>query len=184
MQDRFGGRDNDDGVGTHERRVDSKRYRARGADLDQVLSLDVVHLDVTVEAPRELGRYERLQLLVARPACESPGDEKRLVAGGNAEAFELAHRCGNRGLARISLGSRKRQLRRFDHDRDACAARDERLERLAGEREAQRVANGCADVRDRVGGRRRPQHQRIVGCGHDDEARPGEQRDPGHGRCR
>ena len=42
-----------------------------------------------------------------------------------------------------------------------AAARHERLERLAREREAQRVANGGRDVGDRLDGRRRRQHDRA-----------------------
>ena len=156
MEDRLRGRDNDDRIRAHERRVYSEWNGAGRAELDQVLPLDVVHLDVTVEVAREFRRDECLQLLVARASGQSAGDEERLVAGGNAEPFQLGHRRGDRGLARVSLGTRQRQVRWFDHDRDARAAGDEGFERLAGERETQRIANGGADVRNRVRGRWRP----------------------------
>ena len=150
--------------------MNSERNRVRRADLDQVFPLDVVHLDMAVEAPRELRRDERLQLLATRAPGQASGDEQRLVAGRDTEPLELVDSRGDGGLPRILFGSRQRQLRRFDHDRDACAPRHERLERLAGEREAQRIANRRADVRDRVAGWRRPEHERVVCRSHDDEA--------------
>jgi hypothetical protein len=73
-------------------------------------------------------------------------------------------------------------MRRLDEDRRARPARHERFERLAGEREAQGVPDRRADVRDGVPGRRGLEDDGIVVSRHDDELRPGEQRDPPHGR--
>ena len=69
---------------------------------------------------------------------------------------------------------------RLDDDRRSRSPCDEGFERIAGEREAECVANGRADIRDGVPGRRRLQDDRIVVGRHDDESRPGKQRDPSH----
>jgi len=47
--------DDDADVGVHERRMYAQRYGARRSDLDEVIALDVVHLDVPVEMSGELG---------------------------------------------------------------------------------------------------------------------------------
>ncbi len=184
MQDGLGRGDHHDDIGANECGVDAKRDRADTADLDEILALGVMHLDVAVEAPRELRRDQCLELFVARAACEPARDEQRLVAGRNAQPFELGHGRGDGSLARVALRARQRQVRRLDDDRRARPARDERFERITGEGEAQRVADGRTDVRDGVLRRRRLQHDRIVVSRHDDEPRPGEQRDPRHGRPR
>jgi hypothetical protein len=61
-------------------------------------------------------------------------------------------------------------VRRLDDDRRARPTRDERFERIAGQREAQRVADRRADVRDGILWRRRLQDDRIVVSGHDDDS--------------
>ena len=152
VQDGLRRGDHHDDVGANERGVDAKRNRAGAADLDEVLALGVVHLDVAVEAPRELRRDQCLELLVARAAREPARDEQRLVSGRNAQPLELGDGRGDRSLARVALRARQRQVRRLDDDRRARPARHERFERLAGEREAQRVADRRADVRDGVPG--------------------------------
>ena len=76
--------------------------------------------------------------------------------------------------------ARERQRRRLDDDRRAPAAGDERLERLAREREAERVAHRGAHVGDRLARRGRPQHDRVVGHVDDGQARAEEERDALH----
>jgi len=61
---------------------------------------------------------------------------------------------------------------RLDDDRRPRSACDEGFERIAGEREAECVANGRADVRDGVPRRGRLQDDRIVVRRYDDEPRP------------
>src|SRR5207247_9847463 len=56
VQHRLRRRDDEHDVGTDECGVDSQRNRARRADLDQVLALDVVHLDMAVETAGEIRR--------------------------------------------------------------------------------------------------------------------------------
>src|SRR2546430_16601696 len=85
-----------DRIRAHERRVNSERNRVRRADLDQVFPLDVVHLDMAVEAPRELRRDERLQLLATRAPGQASGDEQRLVAGRDTEPLQLVDSRGDR----------------------------------------------------------------------------------------
>ena len=139
-----------DDVRANECGVDAKGDRAGGAELDEVFALDVVHLDVTVEAPRELRRDQRLELLVPRPARETARDEEGLVAGRNAEALQFGHGRADRSLTWVALRARQWEVWRLDDDRRACPARHERLERLAGEREAQGIADGRADVGDGI----------------------------------
>ena len=95
---------------------------AHRADLDEVVALDVVHLDVSVKAARELGRHQRLELVVSRTPRQAARDEQRLVARRDAEALELRHRRRDRGLSRVAFRSGKRQLRRLHDDRRARAA--------------------------------------------------------------
>ena len=83
-------------------------------------------------------------------------------------------------LPRIDGRAGNRQRRRLDDDRRAGAAACERFDPLALEREAQRVANSGADICDAFAGRRRPQHDRVVGSRRDDEPRAGEERDAQH----
>ena len=56
----------------------------------------------------------------------------------------------------------------------------ERLQRVAREREAQRIAHRGAHVGNGLAGRGRPQHDGVVGRVDDGQARPDEQRDPLH----
>ncbi|OLD98415.1 MAG: hypothetical protein AUG91_09280 [Actinobacteria bacterium 13_1_20CM_4_69_9] len=103
---------------------------------------------------------------------EPAGDEERLITGGNPETLELRDGRRDRRLAGVAIRAGHRQRRRLDDDRRASAARHERLERLAGEWKAQRVAHRRADVGHRVRRRRRTQDQRVVVRRDDDEARP------------
>jgi hypothetical protein len=180
VQDGLCGGDDDDDVRLDERGVDAEWQRA-GVELDQVLALHVVHLDVPMEAACEVRRDEVLELAVSRSASQPAGDEERLEAGRDSQALQLLHRRGDCRLARIPLGARKRQLRRFHHDRRPRTARGDRLQWFAGEGEAKRVAHGGANVCHSVGRGRRPEDSGVIVCGHDDEPRPRKHRDPCHG---
>ena len=176
----LGGRHDDDDVGLDERGVNSQRNRARDAEVDEVVALDVVDLHVPVEATRELVGDEARQQFVAGAAREAARDEQRLVPALDSQPLELLDRGGDRLLSRVALGAGQRQRRRLDDDRRAAAgARHERLERLARERETQGVSDRGAHVRDSDRGRRRPERKCVVVRGHDDEPRPGE-----HGNAR
>jgi hypothetical protein len=182
VQHGLGRRHDHDDVRPHERGVDPQGHRSRGADLDQVLTLDVVHLDVAVEAARERRRHEPFEQLLAGAPGQPAGDEQCLVPAWDAQPLELVDGRLDRRLARVALAPGEGQSGRLDdHRRPAAGARHERLERLAREWEAQSVANGGADVGDPLAGRRRAQHDVVLFGGHDDEARTGEQRHPGHG---
>ncbi|OLD98416.1 MAG: hypothetical protein AUG91_09285 [Actinobacteria bacterium 13_1_20CM_4_69_9] len=54
VQHRLRSGHDDDEVRVHERRVDAQGQRAHGPELHEVVAFDVVHLDVAVEATREL----------------------------------------------------------------------------------------------------------------------------------
>jgi hypothetical protein len=56
-----------------------------------------------------------------------------------------------------------------------------RFERVAFEREPERVANRSRNVGDGPGRARRTQHDRVVGRRGQHEPRTGEERDPEHG---
>src|SRR6266540_7014950 len=100
MQHRLRGRHDQDSVRADERWMDAERHGARRPQLDEVVALDVVNLDVTVETARELGRHERLELIVAGTPRQSAGDEERLIAGRNPKPLELRDSRRDRGLAR------------------------------------------------------------------------------------
>ena len=150
------------------------------ADLDEVGALRVVHLDAAVEPSRELRVNEQLQLAVPRPAGKASGDEQRLLLERGAGAVELEHRRGDRGSARVAGRSGNRERGWLDDHRRAAAARDERLERLSGEREAERIANGRGDVGDRLDRRRRSEHDGVLTGVHHGEPRAVRQWEPRH----
>ena len=102
-------------------------------------------------------------------AREAPGDEKRLAVRGGARAFELEHRRRDRRSPRIGGRTGNRERGRLDDDRRPGAPRHERLERLAGEGEAKRVADGRRHVCDRVDRRRGREHDRVLARVHDRE---------------
>ena len=138
-----------------------------------------MHLDAAVEPSRELGVNEELQLAVAGLPGEPSGDEQRLFVERSARAVELDHRRGDRGAARVVRRSRDRERGRLDDDGRAAAARDERLERLPGERETERVANGGRDVGDRLDRGRRSEHDGVLAGVHHGEPRAVRQRQAG-----
>src|SRR3989442_5018559 len=117
---------------------------------------------MAVEAPRELRRDESFELLVPGAPGETPGYEQRLVPGRNPQSLELGHRRGDRGLTWIAIRAGERQVRRLDDDGRAGSASYEGLERLAGERETERVTDRCAHVRLPGVPRPPPPDHRIV----------------------
>ena len=127
---------------------------------------------LAAEAPGEAGRDDAhaLEVTAVRPAHQAGRDEKRLALGGDADPLELRGRRGERGLARIVRRSGKRQRGRLDHDRRSPASPCQRRERLAGQRETERVADRGPHVVERFPRRRRPQHDRVVRRIDDDHA--------------
>ena len=177
VENGLGGGDTEDEIGLDQERVDAQRRPAGVADVDEVGCLGVVDLDPAVEAPGERRREQRLELALARPPVEPAGDEDRLARRRDAEPLELVDRCGERIPAGIARRAGKRQLRRLDDERRGAPARDERFERGAREREAERVADGRGDVDDALRGPARPQHDAVARI-HDRDARSGRDRDP------
>ena len=180
MDDRLGRRDRHDDVRVQQSPVDPDQVFAVG-DLDEPLALDVVHFDAAPEPACDLGRDEDLELAMCRAARESSGDEERLAVRGGARALELEHRRRDRRPPRVVGRTGNRERGRFDDDRRAGAPRHERLERLAGEWEAKRVADGSRHVCDRVDRRRRREHDRVLAGVDDCEPRAVRQREPGQG---
>ncbi len=143
-----------------------------------------MHDDVAVEPACELRRHELAEVALRRPACEAGGNEERLIAGRDAEALELGDNGRDRVLTRVVRRARDRQRRWLDDDRGAGTAAGERFEAFSLEREAQRVAHRCCDVGYGLPGRRRPQQNRALRRGGEDEPRAGEERDAGSGHRR
>ena len=184
MEHSLCGGDGDDDVRLHERPVDVRFGAEVGRHGNELGRLRVVHLDPPTEAARQLGVDEGLHLSPARAALEPARDEDRLRLGRNPRTLELADGRRDRRLPRVGRRPRDGQRRRFDDDRRAPAARHERLERLAGEREAQRVAHGRRDVGDRLARRRRREHGGILVRVDDRDPGADEKRDARHGRAR
>ena len=176
----LGGGHRDDDVCLGERGVDPERAIGVG-DLDEILALGIVDLDPPVEAARELRRDEELEVAVSRATAQSAGHEQRLAVERRSGPVELGHRRRDRGAPGIAGGARDRERRRLDDDRRPGATRHERLERLPGERKAQRVANGGRDIGDPLDGRRRRQHDRALIGLDESEPRAVRERQPGQG---
>ena len=150
--------------------------------LDELRALGVVDLDGAVEAPRKAGGddAQSLELAAVRPSRQARREEQRLALGRDAGSLELRRGGRECFLPRVVERAGERQCGRLDHDRRPPATGDERLERVAREREAQRIAHRGAHVGNGLAGRGRPQHDGVVGRVDDGQARPDEQRDPLH----
>ena len=83
---------------------------------------------------------------------EAGRDENRLVPGRDPDPLELVDDGRDRELARIGGDAGDRQRRRLDDDRRSTRPAGERGERLAVEREVERVAHGSGDVACRRSG--------------------------------
>ena len=177
MQHRLGRGDDDDGVGVEQRRVDAPPL----ADLDECGVLGVVDDGGAVEASGEIGRDDVAELVRAWAPLQAARDEQRHLLVGDAEACQLGERGREGALARVARGGGERQGRRLDDDGDAGAGAQHALERLAGKRVAERVAHGCRDVGDALGGRAGAQHDGSRRRIRDDQAGAAEQGNAGHG---
>jgi hypothetical protein len=180
VEDGLGGGDRRHDVGVDESRVDAKRDSARALELDEVGALGVVHLYAPVETAGEGRRDERLQLAVAGSARESSGHEECLALEGDSRLGQLFHRGRDRAAAGVERRAGNRQRRGLDDDRRVAAARHDRLERLSGERKAQRVADGGRHVGDRLDRRRRSDDDAVLAGVDERELRAGEERDAWH----
>ena len=147
---------------------------------DEVGALGVVHFDASVEAARELGMDEQLEVAMPGLAAEPCGDEERLPLERRPRPVELAHSRRKRGPAWIPCRAGNRERRWLDDDCRPRPSRDERLERLTCQREAKRVPNGCRHVCYRLARGRRSEHDVLVGRFRDDESRPVRQGEPRH----
>ena len=153
--------------------MDPERHASHLAELDEVGVLRIVHLDHPVKPPCELGRDELLDLALAGASCEASRDEECLPLEWDPGATELVHGRGDRGAPGIARRPGDGEGWRFDDDRRSSAPRNERLQRLAGERKAQRVTNRGRDVRDRIDGWRWRQHHRVLARVDDRHTRAG-----------
>ncbi len=154
--------------------MDAKRHAAHFAEIDEVGVLGVVYLDDSVKPPGELGRDELLELALAGAAREPSRDEEGLLFERDPGATELVHGRGDRDATWIARRPRDGEARWFDDDRRPSASRNERLQRRAGERKAQRVSDRGGDVCDRLDRRRRRQHDGVLARIDDRHARAGE----------
>src|SRR5581483_5011641 len=176
--DRLGGGHRDHEVGLDQRRRDPQRDGAGGAEGDEVLRLRVVHDHPAAEAAAELGAEEQADLPRGEALLEAGRDEHGEPL--DAERLELVDGRGDRLLAGVPDGGRDREVGRLDHQRRRPAAGREPLERRPGEREAEGLPDGRADVRDRAPRRRGSQDEAAVADVDDGDPGTGEERDPGH----
>ncbi len=174
VQDRLGGGDRDDQVRVDQSGVDAKRHAAHLAEIHEVGVLGVVHLDDSVKPPGELRRDELLELALAGASGQPSSDEEGLSLERDTGATELIHGRGDRRAPWIIRRPRDGEGRWFDDDRRPSASRNERLQRRAGERKAQRVTDRGGDVCDRFDRRTWRQHDPVLARIDDCHARAGE----------
>ena len=183
MEDALGRAHGQHEVGLDERGVHAERDVPVRSELDEVVGLDVVHLDAPAKAAGEVEREERLELAAERTTRQPCGDEDGLIACRDADRLELRDRGGDRLLARVEGGAGDGEGRRLDDDGGVASLRHGVRERRPGEREAERVTDGGAHVAEGLAGRRRPEDRRVVRCVREHDARAREQRHP-HGIAR
>ena len=164
VQDGLGRRDADDEIRLDEEPVDLQRRAPAVGEVDEIRRLDVVHLDTCrgTAAPRRGATSASSSRCPAR-RFRPPATRIVCCRDGTPSRSSSRDRRRERRPARVVLRSRQRQLGRLDDDRRRPAGRHERFERSAREREAERIADGHADVDDRLGRRRRPQHDASSG---------------------
>jgi hypothetical protein len=154
--------------------MDAQRHASHVVEIDEAGVLGVVHLDHSVKASGELGRDELLELALAGAPCEPARDEEGLPLERDPGATELVHGRGDCGPPWIARRSRDGEAWWFDDDRRPAAPRNDCLQRLARERKPQRIPHRGCDVGDRLDGRRRRQHDRVLARVDDRHARAGE----------
>ncbi len=143
-----------------------------------------MHVELAAEAKRKLGGDEALDRAPAGTARQARCHEQGLPRGRDADPLELGGGGDERRLPGVASCARDRQGGWLDEDRRATAARYERLERLPGEREAERVADRCPDVRDRLlRGRGRGDDHGVLTGVDDQEPRAVEERNAPHVRA-
>ena len=148
---------------------------------DELGILDVVDDDVAVEAPRELRRDERLELALRRCGARARGATRNVwypvempSRSSSSTTAETACCRGSFGAPGIgSAGGSTTIVARAPRRASASSPSPS-----SGKRSASRTAAPTSATA--VAGRRRPQHDRVVGRGGDDEPRAGEQRDAEH----
>ena len=161
MEHRLGGADHENQVGLDQCPIDPERKPAARSELDEIRIGGVVHLELAGEAPAELVGNEALELAGTHLPAEPARDENRLTLQRDADALQLGDRRGQGVLSGIADGAGYRKLRRLDDDGRPPAAGRKLLQGTPGEGEPQRLAHCRADVRERLGGRRRPEHVRV-----------------------
>ena len=178
MEDGLRSADANDDVRLDDLACDAQRCAALLAEVDESGTLDVVNPHVSVERPGEGGREQPVELLSARPPSEPRCDEDRLPLVGDAELAESLNDGADGRAAGVDGSARDRQSGDVRDDRGARAAADDSRQLRTGQREAQCVADGGADVRDRLGRRLgRREDDGIVRGVDDEQARAGEERD-------
>ena len=170
--------------GDHEVGVDDRRMDAVDAAVDlqraEILRLAVVHDDLPTEAACPIRAEELLELATTRTAAEPSGHEDGHALARDAVPLELVEHRGQRIAPRVVLGRGKRQRRRLEDDRRPAPAGRKCLERLAGERVAERLGDRRSHVRERVERGWRGEQERVVGEGHERDPRAGVQGDARH----
>ena len=168
----------------HEVGVDERRMDAVDAAVDlqraEVLGLAVVDGDAPAEARARSGR--RSCSSSRRPARRPSPPATSTVRRSRGTPCRSSSSSTAASASR--RGSSSAEGSGSDGGWTTIVARPprgaSRLERLAGERVAERLGDRRPDVRERVERRRRGEQERVVGQGHEREARARVQRDARH----
>ena len=182
MQHRLGGAEDDDEIGLHETRRDADRRLLRLVDRDECRIGGVVDDDAgrgTSCAKSGVTSAVTSRWLARRARPQATRSVWPLV-GIPSVSSALRHGCDH-ARTRIAGRALHGLRRRLDDDRRSRRAARERLQRLTGEREAERLEGRRLRIRP-AARRGRPQHERVVGGARDDEPRAGEEWDALHVR--
>ena len=178
VDDRLRRADRHDHVRVHELPRDTEGSAFVVPELDQVGSLGVVDDHLAVERTRERRREQPIELAAAGPSRQAGGDEDRLPLVRNAEVSQLLHGCSDRSTPGVDRRAGQRQRGDVGDDRRPSTPRHDAGQRRARKRKAHSVADGRADIGDRLRRRLgRHQHDRVVGAFDDEQAGAGEQWD-------
>ena len=160
----LGGGHRDDEVGLQRAAVDASGMPSCSPIVDEPV-LDVVHLDARrgSDARTRAGRAARARAV--RPAREPAGDEDRLPLARDAEPLELVRRRRRaRPGADRPVADGNRECGRIDNDRRRVPP-GAPSPRAAGRRAGSARRRGPRRrFGDGLGGRRRPEHDRVSGA--------------------
>ena len=123
MDDRLGGRHDDDEIGLHEGAIDARFGAVGERERDEIGIGGVVDDHAPAEVPCLRRRQQALELASPESTAETAGDEDRLPLASDAERRQLVEHGRERLGSRIDLRAGQRQRGGLDDDGDATALR-------------------------------------------------------------